>query len=92
MIHFVTGDRIVTVYTMANHSADSSWASTVMESKHMPHRRRRFPMGICGYVHRVPVNRNHCQVVLYIQAICLSARLLKTIILLHAPGFYHLFT
>lgn len=24
----------------------------------MPHRRRRFPMGICGYVHRVPVNSN----------------------------------
>ncbi len=32
--------------------------STVMEPKHMLHRRRRFPMGICGYVHRVPVIRN----------------------------------
>ena len=39
----------ITVHTMADHVADSSWTSTVMESKHMPHRRRRFPMGIYGY-------------------------------------------
>ena len=36
-----------TFYSMTNRSADSSWVSTVMESKHMHHRCKRFQMGIC---------------------------------------------
>ena len=28
----------------------------------MPHRRRRFQMGICCYVHRAPVNSNTFQI------------------------------
>ena len=48
----------VTVHTMTDHPADQSWASTVMEPEHMPHRRRRFQTDICGYVHTSYVNSN----------------------------------